>query len=163
EMRKDLRVAAKLYDDAWALADRVGPLAQPEREMAVNGLISVRMPLAVEAQKRGDYNEANLQVSDVLRVDPKNQTALQFATANNVYIEAMRPLTPTPQAIERVKQVKEEQVQTSQILQDGKLLFQLGKIDESELKLHEVLARDPNNQGALYYLSLVKQVRIRQE
>ena len=65
--------------------------------------------------------------------------------------------------LDTAKAVHEENVQTSQSLQDGKLLFQLGKTDEAELKLDEVLARDPNNQGALYYLSLIKQVRVRQE
>src|SRR6185437_4138333 len=83
EARKDLRTAAKLYDDAWALADQVGPLAAQEREVAVNGLISVRMQLAAIAQKQGNFDEANLQVSDVLRVDPRNQAALAFAAANN--------------------------------------------------------------------------------
>jgi hypothetical protein len=49
----------------------------------------------------------------------------------------------------------------SQLVQDGKVLFQLGKIDEAELKLREALASDPNNQAALYYLSLIQQVRAR--
>src|SRR4051794_3087032 len=37
ELRKDLKGAAKLYDDAWALADSVGPSADAERQAAVNG------------------------------------------------------------------------------------------------------------------------------
>src|SRR5262245_5430890 len=40
EARKDLEAAARLYDDAWAMADRVGPLADAERQMAVAGLVS---------------------------------------------------------------------------------------------------------------------------
>src|SRR5438105_13674132 len=42
ETRKDLPLAAKLYDDAWSLADTVGPLADAERQMAAAGIASVR-------------------------------------------------------------------------------------------------------------------------
>ncbi|HWC58588.1 MAG TPA: hypothetical protein VHC44_02765, partial [Verrucomicrobiae bacterium] len=45
------------------------------------------------------------------------------------------------------------------LLSDGKILFQQGKMDEAERKLQEVLVREPNNQAALYYLSLIKQAR----
>ncbi|HWC60739.1 MAG TPA: von Willebrand factor type A domain-containing protein, partial [Verrucomicrobiae bacterium] len=76
--------------------------------------------------------------------------------------EQKRATMPSTQEIERVKAIHEENIQTSQMLQDGKLLFQLGKTDEAESKLNEALARDPANQGALYYLSLIKQQRVRQ-
>ncbi len=48
------------------------------------------------------------------------------------------------------------------LLADGKLLYQRGKMDEAEEKLKQVLAMDPNNQAAFYFLSLIKQVRDRQ-
>jgi bla regulator protein BlaR1 len=47
----------------------------------------------------------------------------------------------------------------AQLVQDGKLLYQLGKMDEAELKLQEALAQDPSNQAAQYYLNLIKQSR----
>ena len=50
-------------------------------------------------------------------------------------------------------------VLTAQLEQDGKLLYQLGKLDEAEMKLKEALAVDPNNQAALYYLALVKRAK----
>lgn len=46
-------------------------------------------------------------------------------------------------------------------LQDGKLLFERGKLDEAEARFQEVLQRDPENQAALYYLNLIKQQRTR--
>jgi beta-lactamase regulating signal transducer with metallopeptidase domain/tetratricopeptide (TPR) repeat protein len=46
-------------------------------------------------------------------------------------------------------------------LQDGKLLFQAGKLNEAEGKLQKILAVDPNNQAALYYMSLIKEARVR--
>ena len=162
EQRKDLRTAAKLYDDAWALAEGVGPSADPEMKMAVSGLISVRMQLAVVAEHRGDFNEADVQVSDVLRVDSRNEAALQFKMSNDRMVDLARGKTPSSGAIEAAKAAHEENIQTAQLVQDGKLMFQLGKLDEAELKMNTALDRDPNNQAALYYLSLIKQGRIKQ-
>ena len=162
EQRKDLRLAAKLYDDAWALAEGVGPSAQQEMQMAVNGLISVRMQLAITEQKRGDYHEADVQVKDVLRVDPRNEAALQFKLNNDRLVESVRGRSPSPGAVEFAKSAHEESVQISQLVQDGKLMYQLGKLDESEIKMQAALDRDPSNQAALYYLSLIKQGRMRQ-
>ena len=42
-------------------------------------------------------------------------------------------------------------VQTSQLVQDGKVLYQLGKLDEADSKMQEALNQDPSNQAALYY------------
>ncbi len=54
-------------------------------------------------------------------------------------------------------------VSATQLVQDGKLLFQLGKLDEAETKLNEALKREPENQPAWYYLSLIKQARVKIE
>ena len=120
------------------------------------------MQLAVEAQKHGNYDEARKQVVDVLRVDPKNSSAAQFAMVNDQLIEASRGTRPSAQAMERQKETQEENIQIAQLVQDGKLMYQMGKMDEAELKMKEALARDPNNQAALSYLSLIKQSTIRQ-
>jgi len=162
EQRKDLATAAQLYDDAWALANEVGPSAQAEQQIAAAGIASVRMQLAMEAQHHGDYNEADIQVKDILRVSPENQMAQQFKMANDRLIEASRGTKPSPGAMEEMKVAHEENVQTAQLVQDAKLMFQLGKIDEAENRLNEALKRDPSNQAALYYLSLVKQARAKQ-
>ena len=42
-------------------------------------------------------------------------------------------------------------------MRDGKLLYEMGKFEEAEVKLQQALKLDPLNQGAFYYLSLVKQ------
>jgi general secretion pathway protein D len=46
------------------------------------------------------------------------------------------------------------------LAQDGKLLYEMGKLDEAESKLKLALKEDPQNQAAQYYLSLVSQARI---
>jgi beta-lactamase regulating signal transducer with metallopeptidase domain/type II secretory pathway component GspD/PulD (secretin) len=48
---------------------------------------------------------------------------------------------------------------TEQLREDGKLLYQLGKYDQAEAKLNEVLAVRPDDQAALYYLSQIKRAK----
>ena len=49
--------------------------------------------------------------------------------------------------------------QTGQLVQDGKLLYQVGKLDEAEAKLNQVLAIQPDNQAAQYYLGVALQIQ----
>ena len=48
---------------------------------------------------------------------------------------------------------------TGQLVQDGKLLYEMGKWAEAEAKLKSALAADPNNAVAKYYLGLVQSSR----
>jgi len=77
-------------------------------------------------------------------------------------IENQRGALPSPEVMERAKAIHESNIQTAQLVQDGKLLYQLGRIDEAELKLKEALDRDPQNEGAQYYFSLAKQQQVQQ-
>jgi hypothetical protein len=45
-------------------------------------------------------------------------------------------------------------------IEDGKSLWQLGKLDEAEVKFQKVLAVDTNNAAAAYYLALVHREQI---
>jgi len=49
----------------------------------------------------------------------------------------------------------------SSLLADGKLLYQLDKLDEAETKLNQALSIQPDNQAAHYYLSVIRQQRIK--
>jgi beta-lactamase regulating signal transducer with metallopeptidase domain/type II secretory pathway component GspD/PulD (secretin) len=46
-------------------------------------------------------------------------------------------------------------------VQNGRLLFELGKLDQAEENLRKALAVEPENQAAKYYLDLVQQARNR--
>ncbi len=50
----------------------------------------------------------------------------------------------------------DEKAEADQLVRDGKLLYEMGKFDEAEACLREVLARDPENPAAHYYLNLVQ-------
>jgi len=45
-------------------------------------------------------------------------------------------------------------------LQDGKLLYEMGKLDEAEARLKEARDQDPDNQAVRYYLNLVAAARL---
>jgi Flp pilus assembly secretin CpaC len=49
--------------------------------------------------------------------------------------------------------------QAQELVQDGKLLYEMGKLDEAEAKLSEAAKSDPENASASYYLNLVRQAK----
>lgn len=57
---------------------------------------------------------------------------------------------------------KEKQAQADILVQDGKLLYELGKVAEAEQKFLLALQQDPRKQAAYYYLNLIKENRNKQ-
>jgi beta-lactamase regulating signal transducer with metallopeptidase domain len=53
----------------------------------------------------------------------------------------------------------QQREQLSQLIQDARLLFELGKYDEAERRLNGVLKVDPKSAAANYYLTLVRRSR----
>jgi tetratricopeptide (TPR) repeat protein len=158
--RKDIGVSAKLYEDAYTLVQRIGGSGiDAERKQTVSGLVAARMDLARAAQKGADLIEADKQVSRVLKVDPGNADALAFQRNNNKLLEEQRGRIPTDAAMERVRQVANDVINAATLVQDGKLLFEIGKLDEAEAELKKAIAIDPENKAAFNYLSLVKEAR----
>ncbi|MDB6039727.1 MAG: von Willebrand factor, partial [Verrucomicrobiales bacterium] len=49
------------------------------------------------------------------------------------------------------------------LVQDARLLMETGKLDEAEAKLKQAAKKDPENQGAFYYLKLLTERRYQQE
>jgi len=45
------------------------------------------------------------------------------------------------------------------LVQDGKLLYEMGRLDEAEHKLKSAATNDPSNQAAYYYLKLIAEAR----
>ena len=53
----------------------------------------------------------------------------------------------------------ETERESSTLVQDGKLLYEAGKLQESEAKLQDALKKNPNSEAAFYYLNLDQQAR----
>ncbi len=52
------------------------------------------------------------------------------------------------------------QDKTEQLVQDGKLLYEMGKLEEAQAKLDEALKLDPDSESAFYYKNLIRQARL---
>jgi Tfp pilus assembly protein PilF len=82
-----------------------------------------------------------------------------FTIAVAVLLGAVGCSTPTSQkAIGH-----ESDFATAEMMDDAKVLFEMGKIDAAEQKLLRVLAIEPNNRAAHYYLTLVEECQFKRE
>ncbi|HEY5480215.1 MAG TPA: hypothetical protein VIL39_01920, partial [Verrucomicrobiae bacterium] len=151
--------AAKLYDDAWDLVGRIGSGVDAEREQTITGLAAVRLELARAAQQKGDYKEARTQVDDVLRVEPTNAAAIGFKSGNEKLLAEQRGTIPSEAVRSQVPGFIEEQVKASTLVHDAKLLYEMNKLEEADVKLKLALQEDPHNSAALYYLNLVSEAK----
>jgi len=162
EQRHEINTAVTLYGDAWDLVEYIGSGVDAEARQALSAIVELRMDLARTAQKHGDYKEADSQISYLLHVDPKNVAALEFKRGNDVLIQQQRGIVPSPEAVAMVPAIREDKISAATLVQDGRMLFELGKLDEAQLKLREALKIDPGNTAAIYYSSLVEQERHKQ-
>ena len=122
-------------------------------------MAAVRLELAGAAQHKGDYKEARTQVDDVLRVDPTNAAAIEFKSGNEKLLAEQRGRIPSEEVRSQVPAIIEDRVKASTLVHDGKLLFEMDKLDEAEAKLKMALKQDPHNEAGLYYLNLVSEAK----
>ncbi len=153
----DLVVAARLYEDAYDLVEHIGSGIPDETAQTISGLVAVRLELAREAQRQGDLREADTQINRVLKVDPNNPAGLAFKKQNDRMIAALRGKVPDDATLQEAPLIANDKTDAGTLVRDGKLLYEMGKFEEAEVKLQQALNLDPLNQGAFYYLSLVKQ------
>ncbi|MCX6895875.1 MAG: hypothetical protein NTZ16_10335 [Verrucomicrobia bacterium] len=159
EQRKDLAGAFKFYQTAYKFTQEIGSGIDAETRAAVAGVSRVSYAIAQEAQGRGDYKAAATSIQSALRVDPKNEALLTLKKNNEAWLAAQAGKIPSQETKDRVAGVVATQVKNATAVQDGKLLYDLGKWDEAEAKFHLVLAEEPDNAAAIYYIKLVQDAR----
>jgi len=163
QAKGDLVGASKEYEHAWDLVQTIGVTVEQERAETIKGLASVRMELAKRAQSKGNLDEADKQVSRVLRVDPQDAEAQHFKAANDKMIADRLGKEPSKDTLQRVPEIQHERVNTSILVQDARVLMEMGKLDEAEAKLKQAVKEDPEHRAAFYYLKLIKERRYGQE
>lgn len=162
--RNDVIGAAKTYQEAVSLAQEIGPAGiEAESQQAISGLTTASLSLAKDAQSRGDYLEAATRVQQVLKADPKNPQAVAFKAQNDQMIAATKGRRPDPATLEMIPAINKQKTDAATSVQDAKLLYEMGKLDEADEKLAQALKLDPDNTGAYYYQNLVKQARYTRE
>ena len=159
----DTVAAAKLYQESCELVRQIGSGVDAERTQAINGLAATRLALAREDQAHGDWRDAGTQVQQVLNVDPKNPDALAFKKQNDQMLASLKGNIPSRDAMEQVPQVVAQKTDAATLVQDGRLFYEMGKLDEAEAKLNQAVALDPDNAAAYYYLNLIQQGRFARE
>ena len=75
----------------------------------------------------------------------------------------IRGRMPDNATLEGIPQAGNDKSAASTLVQDGKLLYEMGKFDEAEAKLNQALKLDPDDQSAQYYLNLDKQADFARE
>ena len=70
---------------------------------------------------------------------------------------------PDDATVQQIPYIANEKTEAGTLVRDGKLLYEMGKFDEAEVKLKEAIKLDPDNAGAFYYMNLVKQARFDRE
>ena len=161
--RGDLPGAAKAYDEAEQLVEQIGSGIDAEKAQTISGVVSTRLELARQAQHQGDLHEAATQVGRVLKVDPQNSAAQAFQRNNDKMLAASRGQTPDEATLQEVPYIANDKTQAGTLVRDGKLLYEMGKFDEAEVKLKEAISLDPDDEGAFYYMNLVKQAKLDRE
>src|SRR5439155_18617286 len=160
----DLLAASKLYEEVYRLVQIVGAGAgiDQEAQETISGLATVRLVLAKQAQRRARFEEADLHVKRVLAVDPKNEAALKFKKENDKALEALKGRVPSKEVQALIPEVQKQRISTATLAQDGKVLYEMGRMEEAELKLKQAAAQDPDNTMAFYYLTLIEEARYAQ-
>ena len=159
QAKNDLGNAAKLYEVCWILTQSVGAGVESETDQVVFGLTTVRLELAQSARRRGEFKEAERQINGVLRLDPKNETALAFQKENNRALAAQAGRVPNQEVLDQLPGIHSIKVHAATLVQDGRVLFEAGKLNDAEVKLNLALKEDPGNRGADYYLSLIREIK----
>ena len=159
DQRGDIMGAAKLYQECCELAQQIGSGIDPEAAEAVSGLTRTRLTLARQYQSQGNLKEAQKQAQQVLNISPKNPEALAFKKQNDQLLDDNKGKMPSDAVLEQVPQMEAQKTEAATLVQDGKLLYEMGKLPEAEAKLSQAVKLDEDNRAAYYYLNLVQQAK----
>jgi general secretion pathway protein D len=162
EKQGHLVEAAKRYQEAVALLPFVqigSAKVDAQKHEAIAGLDRVRIALANRAIKQRDYAEANNQVIAALKADPTNEDLRKLKSQIDKAIVDQQGTVPSPDLVKTIPVYEKQKVEIATLVQDAKLLYEMGKYDRAEAVLKEVLKRDPSNRAAPYYLDLLKEAR----
>src|SRR5213594_2603132 len=75
--------SAQIYTDCLELVKKIGSGVDAQHKQALDGFIAVRLQLAEQLQRAGDYAAADDQYARIAREDPKNDRVAQLRGANS--------------------------------------------------------------------------------
>jgi beta-lactamase regulating signal transducer with metallopeptidase domain len=124
------------------------------------------IPATIQDAKRlyanGDLDEAETILKKVREDDPLSREA-RFYLARIREVRAKFQVTGfldlVPLTTNGMEKMLNRKPDIATRIQDGKLFYELGKLDEAEAILVEVMKDDPSNRTAPYFLDLIKEAR----
>ena len=147
--------AWKIYNEAYEGGKDLADGADLELRQVSEGISYTGLQLAQQAQRRLDLAEASNTVQRILVVDPKNTMALQVKKENERLMAESAGRMPSKEALAREADSVADRTRAGELIQDGRLLYELGQLKEAEGKLMEAAKLDPENHASIYYLDLV--------
>jgi Flp pilus assembly secretin CpaC len=160
----ELGNAMRVYGEALSLAQQIGEAGiEKERKETIDGYAAAFLEQAKRSYSQGNYAAAKNEVGQVLKVSPKNAAAQDLSKKVEKALAEQKGRIPSDEAAAYVLETEKERVAIGTLVQDGKLFYEMGKLQEAEAKLKEAVRRDPNNQGAFYYLRLIEEARYAQD
>jgi beta-lactamase regulating signal transducer with metallopeptidase domain len=99
----------------------------------------------------GKVDESEAKLKEAKLLDPLNGAVDYYL---NLVRDARSSKAATPS-----EEHSSSKRRAAQLVQDGKLLYEMGKLDEAEAKLKLARKEDPENDAAYYYLNLVSEAR----
>jgi general secretion pathway protein D len=156
--------ASKLYQEAYSLAPFavVGdPRVNADKAAAADGLVRTRVELAERARRNGDLAEAQKQMKGALAVRPQDENLRRMKVELDRIEFESKGQVPNERALAKIPVVQQERIDVGTKVQNGKLLYEMGKLREAEVELREAIKVDPGNKAAFYYLNLIKEADYR--
>ena len=163
QKKGDLLAATKYYEDALTAGKNIPSGAEAEYNLVKAGMVETRLQLAEQAQRRGDFNEAEAQIKRLLAVDPKNETVLAFQQTHYKIVEQQAGRRPDEASIAQLSKGHESNVEAGTLVQNGKLLYEAGMLEEADKQLRRAAKLDPDNKAAFYYMELIREKRFDRE
>ncbi len=163
QAKGDAAATAKKYEEAITLSQGIAADINAERAEALAGHAAARLELAGAAQKKNNLTEADAQVTRLLRGEPKNAEGLKFKADNDLRIATQRGKVPSAEVVAKAVEITAERTETSIMVQDARVLMEMGRLDEAQEKLQKAVKQDPEHRAAFYYLNLIKESRYAQE
>jgi tetratricopeptide (TPR) repeat protein len=160
EKQKNYWAATFFYEAALARSRQLGGVnVGVETKRAMAGLSNSRIALAKAANKQREFEEADRQIVQLLRLDPENKKALEYRDYNREVAKAHEGRTPSRETLARAGVMMRQKAEINTMVRDGKLFYEMRLLGEAKSKLKQAIKMDPSHRPAYYYLSLIQEAQ----
>ncbi|MGZ5566153.1 MAG: hypothetical protein ACXWKG_03985, partial [Limisphaerales bacterium] len=137
------------------------PRANADKNAAIDGLVRMRVELSNRARKNGDLIEAQKELNAAVQVAPQNESLCRMKLELDRAVEESRGTRPSVDVLKKIPEEQKLVIDEQTRVQNGKLLYEMGRLKEAQVELKAAIAIEPNNKAAYYYLDLIKEAMYR--